>query len=126
MECRYVYDNVVEAEMYMVYDTNKRLLSVGDIYPAEVTLNKGDYTIKLLLRHDNPSLLEKMGDMPMVVERKLKEPITIPIYPTHAEAVLEENAIKDFILTRGAWSTTTDVPLCWNLYIETTIPRKFI
>ena len=100
--CRYVYDNVVEAEMYMVYDSNKRLLSVGDIYPAEATLNKGEYTIKLLLRHDNPSLLEKLSDMTMVVERKLKDPISIPIYPTHAEAVTEDNAIKDFILTRGA------------------------
>ena len=99
--CRYVYDNVVEGEMYMVYDSNKRLLSVGDIYPAEATLSRGDYTIKLLLRHDNPSLLEKLSDMTMVVERKLKDPISVSIYPNHAEAVTEDNAIKEFILTRG-------------------------
>lgn len=99
--CRYVYDNVVEAEMYMVYDTNKRLLSVGDIYPAEATLNKGEYTIKLLLRHDSPALLERMSDMTMVVERKLKDPISISTYPTHADGVNEENAVKDFTLTRG-------------------------
>lgn len=87
--------------MYMVYDSNKQLKSVGDIYPKEVTLAKGEYTIKAMIRHDSPSLLEGLSNMTMLVERKVKEPISIPIYPTHADAVKGKHAVKDFVLTKG-------------------------
>jgi tripeptidyl-peptidase-2 len=99
---RFVYDSVVEAEMYMLYDSNQQLLSVGDIYPAEATLEKGDHTIKLMLRHDDTAILEKLRDLPMLVERKLKDPISVPIYPTNSDAVAETNAIKEFVLRKGS------------------------
>ncbi len=31
--CRYMYDGVVEAQMYMLFDANKHLISTADIYP---------------------------------------------------------------------------------------------
>lgn len=31
--CRYVYDGELEAQFYMLFDSNKRLLGQGDIYP---------------------------------------------------------------------------------------------
>ena len=33
---------------------------MGDIYPDGVQLKKGDYTIRLLLRHDSAPLLEQL------------------------------------------------------------------
>jgi tripeptidyl-peptidase-2 len=33
---------------------------VGDIYPEAVQLKKGDYTLRLWLRHDDAALLEKL------------------------------------------------------------------
>lgn len=98
---RYVYDSVVEAEMYMVYDANKKLLSVGDIYPSEVKLKKGDHTVRLLVRHDSPALLEKLTNLPMIWERKIKDGIPVSIYPTNSSAVCEKDAVKDFIMARG-------------------------
>lgn len=100
---RYVYDSVVEAEMYMVYDSNKKLLSVGDLYPEEVTLQKGDHVIRLHLRHDDPAVLERMRDLVMVVQRKLKDPVSVPVYPTNSDAVLGKNAVKDFVLGIGEY-----------------------
>ena len=94
--------------MYMVYDSNKRLMSVGDIYPNEVTLHKGDYKIKLLIRHESQALLDKFNALPMVVERKLKDPISVPIYPSNSEAVNEANPIKDFVLSRGTFVVTCE------------------
>lgn len=55
--CSYMYDGEIEAQMSMVFDSNKRLLAVGDIYPDTVQLGKGDYKIRVLLRHDDPTLL---------------------------------------------------------------------
>lgn len=33
---------------------------MGDIYPEGVQLKKGDYTLRVLLRHDDAQLLEKL------------------------------------------------------------------
>lgn len=87
--------------MYMVYDPNKKLLAVGDIYPKDAALQKGDHTIKLLLRHDDSRVLDKLRDMPLVVERKLKDPIPVSVYPTNSDAVQGSNAVKDFVLRAG-------------------------
>ena len=73
--------------MSMLHDTNKRLIKVSDIYPSPVDLKKGDYVIRLQLRHDDAALLEKMNDVPVVIERKLKEPITLPVYANNRDAV---------------------------------------
>ena len=51
--CRFVYDGELEGQMTMLCDANKRLLKVSDIYPEDVQLGKGDYTIRAQLRHDD-------------------------------------------------------------------------
>ena len=38
--CRYVYDGVFEAQFFMLHDSNKRLLALGDIYPEAKELKK--------------------------------------------------------------------------------------
>jgi hypothetical protein len=43
-----------------VFDSNKRLLYTGDAIPEEVSLAKGDYTARVMMRHDQISLLDKM------------------------------------------------------------------
>ena len=37
---RYVYDGVFEAQFFMLHDSNKRLLALGDIYPEAKELKK--------------------------------------------------------------------------------------
>lgn len=50
---RYVYDGELEGQMTMLFDSNKRLIKVNSIYPEDVQLGKGTYTIRALLRHDD-------------------------------------------------------------------------
>ena len=63
---RYVYDGELEQQMYMLFDANKKLLGTGDIYPSAVQLSKGEYTLRLLLRHDSATLLDKFRALPLV------------------------------------------------------------
>ena len=42
--CRYVYDGVFEAQFFMLHDSNKRLLALGDIYPEAKELKKVSLT----------------------------------------------------------------------------------
>lgn len=101
---RYVYDSVVEAEAYQVFDANKQLKGFGDIYPEDVDLQPGDHTIRLMLRHDDLGVLSKFTDLSMVVERKLKDKdiISLKLYPSNSDAVKEDKALKDpFTLCKG-------------------------
>ncbi|GAB4814120.1 hypothetical protein N2152v2_001166 [Parachlorella kessleri] len=90
----YVYDGELEAQMSMVFNTNKQKLAVSDIYPKEVQLKKGDYVIRLVLRHDDAQLLDKLKAMPLVAERKLDTAVTVPVYNTNSDSVTGSHAVS--------------------------------
>ena len=93
---RFVYDGEVEAQMTMVFDANKRLMpgGVSDIYPGMVMLGKGEYTVRAWLRHDDVPFLDKLRALPAVVQRKLKDTISVPVYPAHTAAIVGKNALS--------------------------------
>ena len=66
---------------------------MGDIYPEAVQLKKGDYTIRVILRHDDAALLERLKGMPLVVERKLEAPLAVPVYASNSDALRGANAV---------------------------------
>ena len=76
---RYVYDGEMEQQMYMLFDANRKLLGTGDIYPSAVQLTKGEYTLRLVLRHDSPQLLDKFRALPMVCPRAKQRTLTAQI-----------------------------------------------
>ncbi len=56
---------------------------------------------RVLLRHDDVSLLQQLQSMPLVVERTLSTPIKVPVYKSHGDALLGKNAVKDVTLLKG-------------------------
>ena len=110
--CRHVYDGEFEGQMSMLHDTNKRLIKVSDIYPDYADLKKGDYVIRLQLRHDDAVLLDKMKEMPVVVERKLKEAVSVPVYATNRDAVKGSKPVKERALHPGGYDIFDKAQLC--------------
>ncbi|KAL2642830.1 hypothetical protein R1flu_010417 [Riccia fluitans] len=68
-----IYDTEFESQFYMIFDVNKRVLGSGDCYPKKVKLPKGDYLLRMLVRHDNVNYLEKLKKSPLLLDRKLEE-----------------------------------------------------
>jgi len=91
---RFVYDSELEAQMSFIRDENKQLLGVADIYPEAITLKKGEYTVQLMLRHEEPSVLEKLRTLPMLIERKLENAIQVPVYTSNGNAVLGKDPVS--------------------------------
>lgn len=87
--------------MTMLHDANKRLIKVSDIYPEFADLKKGDYTIRLQLRHDDAALLDKMKDLPVMIERKLKEAVVVPVYASVRDALKAAKPVKERSLHAG-------------------------
>ena len=66
-----LYESRFDACFIIVQDTFKRAVVYSDAFPATIKLEKGAYTIRLQVRHDNPALLEALKAMPLTLERKL-------------------------------------------------------
>ena len=53
---------------------------------------KGEYVIRVALRHDDPEVLEKLRDLPMRVDRALDAPISVPVYSSLLAATNQSGA----------------------------------
>ena len=52
-----------------------------------VKLEKGDYVIRLQVRHERKELLERLKDLPMLISHKLSSSVTMDTYSHHSEAL---------------------------------------
>eukprot|EP01122_Echinamoeba_exundans_P008069 TRINITY_DN2601_c1_g4_i1.p1 TRINITY_DN2601_c1_g4~~TRINITY_DN2601_c1_g4_i1.p1 ORF type:complete len:1306 (-),score=238.67 TRINITY_DN2601_c1_g4_i1:694-4611(-) len=86
-----LYDSPFEAQFWMIHEAEtKRLIGHGDAWPDWLSLpTKGKYTISVQLRHDDPSVLEKMKNFPLLLERQLSKDksITLSVYNSHYNAI---------------------------------------
>ncbi|XP_012543904.3 tripeptidyl-peptidase 2 isoform X2 [Bombyx mori] len=87
--CDMLYESEFESQMWMLYNSCKQLMAVGDAYPSKynVKLEKGDYVLRLNVRHENKSLLEKLQELPVVLQQRLQQPITMDSYCSRIQAL---------------------------------------
>ena len=90
---------------------------------GKTQLSKGDYTIRVFLRHDNVPLLEKLKDKVCVVERELEQKISVPIYSSNSDSIKAANALKDTTLFPGMLTSGLE-PLAspWILLVGASFP----
>ncbi|XP_076356359.1 tripeptidyl-peptidase II isoform X2 [Tachypleus tridentatus] len=121
--CDLLYESEYEGQLWMLFDCNKQLIYTGDAYPSKysVKLEKGDYTVKLQVRHEQRSLLEKITDMPLLVQSKLPSSLSLDIYADHSEALIGGKKFCTAILKPGATCPVFITPLpseklskCWT------------
>lgn len=51
-------------------------------------MEKGDYTIKLQIRHDKKEYLDKLTDTSMLLNQKLPTAISLDVYSSHSQAII--------------------------------------
>ena len=50
-------------------------MAQGNVYPKAVQLSKGEYSVRLLLRHDNAAHLEKLTKTALLMDRALDDKV---------------------------------------------------
>lgn len=65
-----VYDGALEGQVYAVYDSNKKRLSFGDVYPKEVTVPKGATPARAARRHARCSFVQCIPFAPPIVSSR--------------------------------------------------------
>lgn len=83
-----LYDSPFEAQLWMVYDSNKQLMGAGDaLYPYPMTLPKGKYSMQLLVRHDNKAVLDKLKNLTVPVDFTLAKELAAPVHGSLQDAL---------------------------------------
>ena len=81
-----LYDAPVDSLFWSLYDSNKRFIAANDMFADEITLPKGDYTLRLQLRHTDAAELESRKQLLLAVDRPLTKPLTVRAFNTRLAA----------------------------------------
>lgn len=85
---RRIYDGEILAQMSWLRDGNGREVGVNDAYPKGARLTKGgEYALRLHLRHPSFALLESLKSAPLLLERALDPPVSVPVYASFRAAL---------------------------------------
>ncbi|CAG9800674.1 unnamed protein product [Chironomus riparius] len=109
-----LYESEFESQFWMLFDTNKMLIQSGDAYSNNTffKLDKGDYVIKLQVRHEKKELLEKANEVVMQVYFKLPSSLNLDIYKSFNNAVLAGNKkVSSFLMSSGSTKAVYVTPL---------------
>jgi len=99
-----LYESPFEAQFFMAFDGNKKILGCGDAWPGKIKCPKGENVLRYSVRHDDLALLQGLQGLVVVLERGLKEgkEVGVPDYSTREEAMTKrKNGGNGRMLRRG-------------------------
>ncbi|XP_037944687.1 tripeptidyl-peptidase 2 isoform X2 [Teleopsis dalmanni] len=85
-----LYESEFESQFWMLFDCNKTMCMSGDSNSRKSSgkVDKGDYVLKLQVRHEKRDLLQKISDASIVVEYKLPNTITVDLYDQYNQGLI--------------------------------------
>lgn len=95
-----LYESEYDSQLWMCFDSNKKLVSCGDAYSANnyTKLNKGDYVIRVQVRQEKKDFLEKLNEATLTASFKLATPINLDVYASYRAALLAEKKISSCVI----------------------------
>ncbi|XP_077987332.1 tripeptidyl-peptidase 2-like [Glandiceps talaboti] len=108
-----LYENEYESQIWLVFDNNKQFIGAGDAYPNQYTLKleKGDYTIRMQIRHEKKDMLEKLKDLILLIEQKLSSSISLDVHSSYNGAITGKQKFGNQKLAPGGVCPVFIAPL---------------
>jgi hypothetical protein len=84
-----LYESPFGGPMWAVFDGEKKTCAFGDAFPADygTKLEKGEYSLHAVIRHESVEVLKRLGHPLMFLERPLKSDVTLPIFSREMDAL---------------------------------------
>ncbi|XP_065194194.1 tripeptidyl-peptidase 2-like isoform X1 [Sycon ciliatum] len=98
-----LYESDYHGQLWMLFDCNKRYITSGDAFADRYTtkLEKGEYTLKLQVRHHNSQRLDILKDLPLSVATKLSNAISLDIYESQSDMLQSLQKFTSRIVPSG-------------------------
>ena len=97
-----LYEAAFESQCIFVFDGEKKHLGMSDAYPSSISAAKGTVVIRLQIRHEDASLLEKYRDMVIWIERTLSKAISLSVYGTRENMLLCLKTFSKHTMKKGS------------------------
>ncbi|KAG0030452.1 tripeptidyl-peptidase II Tpp2 [Podila clonocystis] len=95
-----LYDSPLEM-LLIVSDVNNKVVGYGDVYVKKFKLPKGEYSMRLQLRHENEETLEKLRHLPALLDFNLAKAQTLEVSGFWPDALVSKKAAFPSVLERG-------------------------
>ncbi|KAF9916384.1 tripeptidyl-peptidase II Tpp2 [Linnemannia zychae] len=95
-----LYDSPLEMFL-IVSDVNNKVVGYGDVYVKKFKLPKGEYNLRLQIRHESEEVLEKLRHLPGVFDFSLAKSQTLEVSGNWPEALVGKKAAFPSVLERG-------------------------
>ncbi|VIO89724.1 Hypothetical subtilase-type proteinase F21H12.6 in chromosome II, putative [Brugia malayi] len=88
----YLYESAFDDVHIMIFSATKQYIGSSASYPDRyvVKLEKGEYRVRVQIRHDDASLLEKYRETVLILRLKLATPISLDCFSDYESAVRGE------------------------------------
>ncbi|KAK3925767.1 Tripeptidyl-peptidase 2 [Frankliniella fusca] len=99
-----LYESEYESQLWMLFSSSKKYICSGDAYSdsaSAIKLDKGEYTLRMHVRHERKDLLEKLNDKPMLVSQKLSSVLTLDIFGTEQAALTGGRQLTGHVLHKN-------------------------
>ena len=97
----FFYDSEAGPRIWTLRNAAGRTIANGDVFPAAKRMEKGQLELKLFIRADSESALQKYSAMPMHLERGISA-INLPIFASRLEARHQAARVGTRSLPKGA------------------------
>ncbi|KAH8402249.1 hypothetical protein KR009_010707 [Drosophila setifemur] len=120
-----LYESEFESQMWMLFDANKALIATGDAHSHTfyTKLEKGDYTIRLQVRHEKRELLEKIAEATLVAAFKLTNILTVDFYENYNQCVVGGRKVTTSLL-RGSSRMLYIAPITQERLSKANLPAQ--
>jgi tripeptidyl-peptidase II len=121
-----LYEAEFESQFWMLFDGNKQLLLTGDAYSNTnyLKLEKGDYVVKLQVRHEKKELLERAAEAVMLANIKLANPLALDIYKSYNQAISNGKKITNVQMPAGLTRSIYVAPLSGEKLTKAAVPAQ--
>ncbi|XP_059484190.1 tripeptidyl-peptidase 2 isoform X2 [Neocloeon triangulifer] len=108
-----LYESEYESQLWMLFDSNKQLIAAGDAYPCKylVKVEKGDFILKMHVRHERRELLDRLSDLTLLLAQKLPSTLTLDVYTSHSQALVAGKKAQPVSLAPGSTQPIYITPL---------------
>ena len=95
-----LYESKFDSQMWMVFDSNKMMMASGDAFSGSnfFKLEKGDYVVRMQVRHEKKDILEKVNEVSLLVSYKLGSSISLDVYRSFNAATSGGKKCSSFVL----------------------------
>ncbi|XP_052840735.1 LOW QUALITY PROTEIN: tripeptidyl-peptidase 2 [Drosophila gunungcola] len=120
-----LYEAEFESQMWMLFDANKALVATGDAHSHTffTKLEKGDYTVRLQVRHEKRELLEKISEANLVAAFKLTNMLALDLYENYNQCIVGGRKFVSGLL-RGSTRVLYIAPIAQERLTKANLPAQ--